>query len=131
MTFAPAMFEIATFYGLGGHARKTLILFYFDRNVQSLGGDARKYIIPFLTLILWSMHMKGCQVPSTSCAICTCKVCSCYIQWFRRRCIRIKYIFDLDLGASRSSSTPSLHLQSLKLLRPTVKEEMHWQGLWC
>ena len=42
---------------------------------------------------------------------------------------RIKYIFDLDLGVSRSSvtmpCTPSLHLQSLELLRPTVKEEMH------
>ena len=45
-------------------------------------------------------QMKCCPVPSTSCDLCTCKVWSCYIQWFRRRCIckEIHYLtFDLDI----------------------------------
>ena len=41
-------------------------------------------------------HTKCCSVPSTSCDLCTCKVWSCYVQWFRRRCIQKKFtLFDL------------------------------------
>ena len=32
-------------------------------------------------------NTKFCSVPSTSCDLCTCKICSCYVQRFMRRCI--------------------------------------------
>ena len=53
---------------------------------NSLWGDAfsRKYIIWSCP---WSQgHTKHCPVPSTSCYLCTCKVWSCYVQQFWRRC---------------------------------------------
>ena len=53
---------------------------------NSLWGDAfsRKFIIWSCP---WSQgHTKHCPVPSTSCYLCTCKVWSCYIQQFWRRC---------------------------------------------
>ena len=45
--------------------------------------------------------MNCCLVPSTSCDLCTGKICSCYFQKFMRRCVykKIHYLtFDLDLG---------------------------------
>ena len=66
VTFATAKFEVAM--------------------SNSLWGDAfsRKYIIWSCP---WSQgHTKHCPVPSTSCYLCTCKVWSCYVQQFWRRC---------------------------------------------
>ena len=66
MTYAPAKFEVATSNGLGGYA------------------FTRKYIIGSWP---WGQsHTKHCPVPSTSCDLYTCIVCSCYVKWFRRRC---------------------------------------------
>ena len=53
---------------------------------NSLWGDAfsRKYIIWSCP---WSQgHTKHYPVPSWSCYLCTCKVWSCYVQQFWRRC---------------------------------------------
>ena len=80
----------------------------------------------------WSQgHIKCCQVPSTSCGLCTCKLWSCYVQCFRRRFI-YKKIHYLTLGyltltpRSRSHEVlPStlnimrpIHRPNLKLLLP-------------
>ena len=113
MTYTPAKFEV-------------------DAS-NSVGEDAftRKYII-------WPCHQGHticCPIPSTSCDLCTCKVCSCYILQFRRRCIykKIHYL-TLTLGLRSYEVLPStlyimwpIHLQSLKVLCPRVKEEMHLQ----
>ena len=81
---------------------------------------------------------KRCPVSSTSYDLCTCKVWSCiYVQQFRRKCIYKKYLiwpwpwFDLDLKVKVTWSIVfyimwPMYLQSLKLLRPMVKE-MHYQ----
>ena len=96
-------------------------------------GDAlpRKYII-------WSWpqgqgHTKCCPVHPTSCDLCTSKVWCCYIPWLRRRCI-YKKIHNLTLTLGSHKMLPStfdimrpMHQQSLILLHPTVKEQMHLQ----
>ena len=49
-------------------------------------------------------HTTCCSLPSTLCDLCTCNVCSCYMQWFMRRCIykKIHYsTFDLDLWSHK------------------------------
>ena len=71
-TWPPAKFEVATSNGLRGYAVTKI------------------YIIWPWT---WGQgHTKCCPVPSTSCDLCICKVLSCYVQQFRRRCIYKKYI---------------------------------------
>ena len=80
-------------------------------------------------------HTKCCPVPSTSCDLCTSKVWCCYILWLRRRYIykKIHYLI-LTLGSRSYKMLPStldivwpMHLQSLILLHPTIKEKMHLQ----
>ena len=74
-------------------------------------------------------NTKRCLVSSTSYDLCTCKVWSCYVQRFRRKCIYKKYLiwpwpkvtWSIDLYIMWP-----MYLQSLKLLRPMVKE-MHYQ----
>ena len=73
-------------------------------------------------------HTKRHPVPLKSCDLCTGKIWSCYFQKFMRRCIykKIHYL-TLTLGSRSHEMSPStlyimwsMHLQSLKLLRPTV-----------
>ena len=97
VTYAPAKFEVATSNGLAGDA------------------FTRKYIV-------WPWHWwhKHCPVPSTLCDLCTCKVWSCYVKWFCRRCIykKIHYLtFDLP---STLYIICIMHLQNLKMLRQMV-----------
>ena len=70
MTYAPAKFEVAMSNGLGGNALTRNI--WFDLYFGSRSHET---------------------LPSTSCALCTCKVWSCYGQWLRR-CIykKIHYL---------------------------------------
>ena len=106
VTYAPAKFEVATSNSLGD-------------------GFTRKYII----------CTKCCPVPSTSCDLCTWEHWSCYVQWFRRRCIYKKIHYLTLTPMSRSHEVlPStlvimwpIHRQNLKLLLPKVDEEMHLQ----
>ena len=93
-----------------------------------------------MTLTLSQGHTKCCQVPSTSCDLCTSKLWSCYVQWFRRRFI-YKKIHYLTLGyltltpRSRSHEVlPStlnimwpMRRQNLKLLLPKHYEERRFQ----
>ena len=80
VTYAPAKFEVAM--------------------SNSLGRDefTREYLIWPLTLTL--LTVKCCPVPSSSCDLCRCKVWSCYVQQFGRRCIykKIQYL-TLTLGS--------------------------------
>ena len=76
---------------------------------------------------------KCCPVPSTSCDLCTSKVWCCYILWLKRRRI-CKKIHYLTLGSRSHKMLSStlhimwpMHQQSLILLHPTVKENMHLQ----
>ena len=113
MTFAPAKFEIVT--------------------SNSLGEDAftRKYII-------WHWpsgqgHIRCCPVPSKSCDLCTYRVWSYYIKSFRRRSIYKKIQYSTFDSRSHEMLPSTLYimwpiqLQSLKLLRLTVKEEIQLQ----
>ena len=95
----------------------------------------RKHIIGPLTLT--SGKLKKCQVLPTSCDLCSCKVWSCYIKRFKRRCIYMKiHYLTLTLGLRWHKMLPSTlyilwsnQIQSLKLLPPTVKE-MHLQKIY-
>ena len=74
MTYAPAKSEVAASNILGGDAFTT------------------KYII----------YTKCCLVPSPSCDLCTCVVCNCYIQLFRRIFIYKKiHYMTLTLGSEK------------------------------
>ena len=76
-------------------------------------------------------NTKCCPVSSKSYDLYTCKVWSCYVQWFRRKCIYKKY-FIWPLSKVKVTWSIALniiwplYLQSLKLLRPMVKE-MNYQ----
>ena len=82
----------------------------------------------------WSQgYMKCCPVPFTSCDLCICRVWSCYMRRFWRRCIYKK----MHLESSPYKMVPStlytmwpMHLQSLKLLCARVLEKMHLQEMW-
>ena len=115
MTYSPAKFEVATSNSLGKD------------------GFTRKYIIwPWP---LGQGHTKCCPVPSTSCDLCTWELLSCYVQWFRRRCIyKIIHYLTLTPRSRSHEMLPStlnimwpMHRQNLKLLLPTVCEEMRLQ----
>ena len=74
-------------------------------------------------------NTKHCPVTSTLYDLCTCKRWSCYVQWFRRKCIYKKYLIWPCLKVTWSTALYimwHMYLQSLKLLRPMVKE-MHYQ----
>ena len=84
---------------------------------NGLGGNA-------LTRNIWFEAL-----PSTSCALCTCKVWSCYGQWLRRCIYKKIHYLTLTLGSRPHQMLPStldimwpMHQQSLMLLHPTVKE---------
>ena len=74
-------------------------------------------------------HMKLCPVSSTSYDLCTCKVWSCYVQRFRRKCIDKKYLIwplvEVTWSIALYIMWP-MYLQGLKLQRPAVNE-MHLQ----
>ena len=80
-------------------------------------------------------HIKCYPVSSTSCDLCTSKVWCCYIPWLRKRCIyKIIHYLTLILGSRSYKMSPStldimwhMHQQSLILLHPMVKENMHLQ----
>ena len=90
--------------------------------------------IHYLILTPRSRSQKCCPVPSSSCDLCTSKVSCCYIPWLlRRRCI-YKKIHYLTLTLGSHKMLPStleimwpMHQQSLILLHPKVKENMHLQ----
>ena len=115
LPFAPDKYEVATPNSLGED------------------GFTRKYIIwPWP----WGQrHTKCCPVASTSCDLCTCQLWSCYVRWFRRRCIYYKIHYLTLTPRSRSHEVLpstldimwSMHRQNLKLLLPKVYEEMHLQ----
>ena len=73
-------------------------------------------------------HTKHLPVPSTSCDLCTGKIWSCYFQNLWEDAFTRKFIiWPLTLGSRSHKMSPStlyimwsMHLQSLKLLRPTV-----------
>ena len=70
-------------------------------------------------------HTQCCPVPSAARGLCTCNVRSCYVHWFMR-CI-YKEIHYLTLTPHKTLPSTiyimwPLHLQSLRLLGPTVKE---------
>ena len=79
--------------------------------------------------------MECCPVASTSCDQSTCELWSCYVQWFRRRCIYKKIHYLTLTPRSRSHALlPStlyimwpMHRQNLKLLLPKVYEEISLQ----
>ena len=70
---------------------------------------------------------KHCPVSSISYGLCTCKVWSCFVERFRRKCICKKYLIwpwpevKITWSISLYIMWP-MYLQSLKLLRPMVKE---------
>ena len=88
VTYAPAKFEVATSNGLGGDA------------------FTRKYIIWALTLKSRS-HKMMLSIPSKPCDLCTCKGWSCYVQWFRRRCIYKKIHYLTGQGHRKCCWVPS------------------------
>ena len=52
-------------------------------------------------------HTKCCLMPSKSYDLCTCKVWSCYVQQFRRRCIHKKeHYLTLTLGQGHTKCCP-------------------------
>ena len=80
-------------------------------------------------------HTKCCPVPSTSCDLFSYKVWSCYVSPLRMRYNykKIQYL-TLTLGSRSHKMLPStlyimwpFQLQSLKLLRLTVKKEIQLQ----
>ena len=50
-------------------------------------------------------NTKRCPVSSTSYDLCTCKVWSCHVQWFRRKCIYKKYLIWLSRSHEALPST--------------------------
>ena len=56
---------------------------------------------------------KHCPVPSTSCDLCTCKVWSCYVKWFCRRCIykKIHYLTLTLWGQGHTQNVWSCYVQ--------------------
>ena len=112
MAHAPAKFEAAMSNGLAGNAFTRNFWFFLDPRSHE-------------TLL------------STSCDLCTCTVWKCYIQWLRR-CIT-KKIHCLTLtprsrGSRSHEMLPStleimwpMYQQSLMLLHPMVKVEVHLQ----
>ena len=120
MTYAPVKFEVAMSNGLGANAFTRNFWFDLDPESRSHAGSRSHEALP-----------------SKSCALCTCKVWSCYVQWLRR-CI-YKKIHHLTLnprsrGSWSHEMLPSaldimwpMHQQSLILLHPMVKVKMHLQ----
>ena len=74
----------------------------------------RKSPLYYLWPLPWGQgYTKCCPVPSTSHDLCTCKIWSCYVQLFRRRCIyKNDIIWPLTL---------SLGLRSYEVLFSTLK----------
>ena len=114
MTYAPAKFEAAMSNGLGGNSFTRTIWSDLDpREINSLRNVAQ-----------YPLH----QMP-----LCICKVWSCYVQRFRRKCIYKKYLIwswtkvKVTWNIALYITWP-MYLQSLKLLRPMVKE-MHYQEM--
>ena len=112
--YVPAKFEIAMANGVGDAFTRTYIIWPWP----------------------WGQgHTKCCPVPSTSCNLCTNKVWCCYIPLLMGRCIYKKLHYLTLTPRSRSHEIlPSalyimwpMRLQSLKLLRQQVLEEMHLQ----
>ena len=65
-----------------------------------------------MTLTQGQGHTKSCPVPSTLCNICTCEVCSCYVQQFRVICIYKKInnlTFDLEVKVTQNVAQYPLH----------------------
>ena len=106
-----------------------------------LWGDAftRKYIITLLTLTLGQGQTRNvAQYPlhHMTYGLCACKVWSCYVQRFRRKCIYKKYfIWPWPKVKVTWSIAPyimwPMYLQSLKLLQPMVKEMHYQEGYWA
>ena len=110
---------------------------------NSLGGYA---LIIKYTIWPWNWgrcHTKWFPVPSASYDPCTCKVWSCYVKQFRRGIYKkIHYLtFGLDIGSrsqanvTRTSTSTlcimlNIHPQCLKLIRPTVWEQIQLQETW-
>ena len=90
VTYAPAKFDIAT------------------SHFQGQDAFAWKY-----TIWPWSQgHTKCCQVPSTSCDLCTYRVWSYYVKSFRMRSIyeKIQYLtFDLGIKVTWNVAQYPLH----------------------
>ena len=113
MTYAPAKFEVATSNNLGED------------------GLTRKYIIwPWP----WGQgHTKCYPVASTSYDLCTCEHWSCYVQWFRRRCIYKKmHYLTLTLRSRSHEVVPStlyimwpMHRKKFEVATSKSYEEMH------
>ena len=64
-------------------------------------------------------HKKCCQVPPTSCDLCTYRVLSFYVKRFRRRSIykKIQYLtFDLDLGVKVTQNVAQYPLHHVTYL---------------
>ena len=109
----PAKFEAAMSNCLGRNASTRNI--WFDLDPRSRSHEA---------------------LPSTSCDLCTCKVWSCYGQWFKEMHYQ-ENTFDLDprsRGSRSHKMLPStlnfmwpMYQQSLMKLHPMVKEKMHLQ----
>ena len=53
-------------------------------------------------------HTKCCLVPSKSYDLFTCKICNCYVQQFRRRCI-YKKVYYLTLTFTLNVAQCPLH----------------------
>ena len=87
-------------------------------------------------------HTKCCSVSSTLCDLYTCKVGSCYVWRLRWRCIykkpdgrtdgktdgRANLIRHLLLPSTLNIMWP-IHMQSLKVIRLSVKKEVHLQEI--
>ena len=85
MTYAPAKFEVVMSNSLGRNA--------FTRNIWF---DPRSRSHEALT--------------STSCALCTCKVWSCYGQWLRRCIYKKKHCVTLTKVTQNAAQYPRHHV---------------------
>ena len=129
VNYAPAGFEVAMSNGSGGDAFKrkyivwtlslnfgstsqkmfpstlytpvTYVIAKFEVAMSKVKEEMHLQANTLFDLCPWGkVTKKSCSVPSTSCDLCTWKVYSCYVQWFRGRCIykKIHYlILGLDL----------------------------------
>ena len=110
MTYAPAKFEVATSNSLGED------------------GFTRKYIIwPWP----WCQgHTNCCPVAYTSYDLCTCKLWSCYVQWFRRRRIYKKIHYLTLTPRSRSHEVLPSTLYIMWPMRMAKFEVATSKSLW-
>ena len=92
--------------------------------------------IHYMTLTLGQGHTKGCPVSSTSCYLCTCEVFVATYNQLKGYAFTREYIIDIWPWRSHETSpttlyiTWSMHLQSVKMLRPMVMGKIQLQETW-